>query len=1500
MEKMNLFLVQQKITSVSEADLQAIRGRTLPLFAKLCIKIILVFKHVQSLTNLLHEDTQTHRLLKLYGKCAKIDLKKIEPEGLELPKTIEGRIDYAAARALIKSKRQKEQIQLFADIGSASMAEQSIHFKKSLVHCLKTVAAMSGISIREKKPLAYFRQLIVQLKTLTDDSGNNVIQQLEILLNIKKSFYHDLSVLNHAQTLIDEGTFELGPNKKRLETILQKYGFTPLAEESSEDLFQQITAAILVVEGKIKRIDRIFRSSEEKINDKLAIFETSTDRLTQEFSSKILDKPIHVTMVGVEYAGLVKEGGLAEALEGLSVGMKKQNPKNHVRLIFPKFNTLPPRVQEQLKAIPPREVLDSNGEKFTVQTIEVDGVECFFIEHPSFNLTQEKPSIYGPDALQVKTRFAKFSQLAADLLPQIGKTDIIHLHDWHSAGVALKYKKDHLQEWKEGKTPPIVFTFHNNSRIAQGRYFHELYNYEPTIQGLVDAGIASKNTNIFAETLQIADSVTTVSPTFALESQVVDTGEGVSFVTREAAEKGKLFGVINGSNPSRWDPSKDEQLTHWKDPETQQQIDLSFSPASPDLLEKRQLSKTQLAKWVGHHFPATPFVDTKPIVTFIGRFDSYQKGIDKLDEAIEATLANGGQFICMGSLEDPAAKKILDDLERKYAGKSVLFIRDYKDPNGRLHFQQGDKDRQGIGSIVRAASDFLFIPSKYEPCGLVQFEGWLFGSLALGSACGGLADTIIPPHVNPGKFNGFLFDRNSSGEKGVAATIQNAMQTWAGYSPETKGKIIARLMSDARKCSWTEASSGLSPVEKYRYVYENARKVAQIRARAVQKEQKKVDLLNLFRKVSSQQPKDAASIAEERYFTLYRNEKTSFEDLEKAFFQIPSKFRRQAPDPYIRDVKFSEYERFGAHFDGQKTHFTVYAPGASQVSVRLLDPERICPMAKAEDGTWAIDLDSIGEGTKYQYLVNGRPRIDPYGQQTLPSAVIGTPPCSVVQSASPYKWDDQKWMAQRTQNSGKPQPMSFFELYPSAWRKKDGHILSYRELAPQLVEHCKRIGYTHVELMGLLDHPSESSWGYQVSSFFAPNSRMGSPEDLKYLINYLHQNQIGVVLDFIPLHFCIDDYALNSFDGTNLFQPSLLSLLFSKKAFFLHWGTKFFDYSKKHVRDFLLSSAAFWIKEMHIDAMRVDAVHPILCSENLQSARLFLKEFNSVVHTHFPGIQTIAEDYSGGLQTTRLLAKDGLGFDMKWNVGWQSHSTNYFKCRLSERPNWYPRIIKAIEDDAAHPMIVAISHDEVKAEKFGPLLKITPGLTDEQQLPNLRAFLSYMYAIPGKKLLFMGVDTASEEPWDSLVSKERGVDDVSLPPQKAAIQGMLADLNHLYKNNRAFFEKDTNGKDLKWIEKEDPSGRIVAYRRTSVDGKQSFACIHNFTDTGVAEFTIPIPQPPPENLRIEEVFNSDDKKYHGSGAVNATIELVKDVTGRLYAYKIHVPPLATVIVHESG
>ena len=629
--KINTEFANRKITDITEHDLRTLKNSSLGHFLERCLTFITFFLENKTLIALLHEERETEFLLKAYTKLSKINLEKVEPEGIILPKTSRGKVHHTASLLFIKSIRQEWTIQQFDLIASSKVEKADIHVNKALLRCLRTVAHMSGISIKQKNFFTYFQQLLQELRKITDAEGKNVLEQVETLLKEKKELYRDLSTLYHTQWLLETSALDEEKSHEILKGLFLKHEQEIKDIDTTLPTILQISSAIQALESKVEKIDSFFRSLATTMTDKLSIFETTTDRLAREFSPEVLKKPVHVTMIGVEYSGLIKEGGLSEALEGLAVGMKKQHPDNQVRLIFPRFSSLPQAIREQLSHTPPKEYVDSTGEKINVRSLTINGVECLFIDHPLFSLPQEKPSIYGPTEAEMKTRFVKFSQLASDLLPQLGKTDIIHLHDWHVAGVAIKYKKDHLHEWEEGKTPPIVFTFHNNSRAAQGRYFQSVYNYDPIIQGLIQAGIASENLNAFVETLQIADSATTVSPTFALECQAVDSGEGISFATRDAAEKGKLFGIINGSNPERWNPATDEQLRRWKDPETHVPVDLTFGPDSPDLLEKKEQCKTQLSKWIKNNFPNTPFDEKKPIVTFIGRFDSYQKGLDKLE-----------------------------------------------------------------------------------------------------------------------------------------------------------------------------------------------------------------------------------------------------------------------------------------------------------------------------------------------------------------------------------------------------------------------------------------------------------------------------------------------------------------------------------------------------------------------------------------------------------------------------------------------------------------------------------------------------------------------------------------------------------------------------------------------------------------------------------------------------------------------------------------------------
>lgn len=1252
--------------------------------------------------------------------------------------------------------------------------------------------------------------------------------------------------------------------------------------------------------ASIQQQDRVFEklSCETDLRDNFEVYSTSINRIAKKIPNSILKNPITITMVGVEYADLIKQGGLAEAIEGLSKGLKQQHPENRVKLIFPKYSHLPQKIQEGFKN--PEFHISSSGEKYAVYAQEINGIECYFIEHPSFTLSQEKPDIYGPDFTTLSVRFATFSSLAADLIYEQKDTDIIHLHDWHVSGIALKLKKDHEQEWKEGKIPPILFTFHNNSRGSQGRLVMGPYNYDPVIRGYQDSGISERNENLFIRTLMVADGVNTVSEKFGLEAQQLELGKGISFAVKEAAKVGKLSGIINGSNVYRWNPETDRTLLGWRDIETNKSVDLSYGPNHEDILGQKEKARIQAQKYVKKFFPETEIDFSKPIVSYIGRFDSRQKGLDKFEEAIEATLKNGGQFICMGTAEDPKATEILNKLQKKYT-KGVLFIRDYKDANGNLHYQQGNSERPGIGSLVRAVSDFLFIPSKYEPCGLVQFEGWMFGSLAIGSETGGLADTIIPPELDPKKFNGFIFKRNGDSKKAAAKTIEHALTYWAKQDREQKQTVLKRIISEGKQYSWTASPVGYSPVEKYRFAYENARILAQFRNTSG-------NFYDMMDALKSRIPKQSTidrsrTLLEESYLYHYYKKDLDSEALEKLYTKLPQSIRGNVPIPYATNVSHTRYENYGAFFQTNgSTSFSVYAPHAKKIEIVLVNEDESIrgkyEMQKNSQGEWKANVANVEPGQRYQYKIDGHIKMDPYGRMHVSAKDSRKPPYSVVVHSN-HQWTDKKWNDDQKRLAGQSQPMSIYEIHPLTWKKNaDGKPFNYRELAKDLVKHCQEFGFTHVELMGILEHPNEKSWGYQVTGYFAPTSRMGTVDDFKYFVDYLHEHKIGIILDWVPAHFAKDAFGLGKFDGSHLFEASGLRYYFSTRNWFLKFGSHQFDYGKKHVREFLISSAAYWLKEMHIDGIRFDCLDSPLYSENKASACLFIRDLNAMVHTDCFGKFIIAEDYSGHPGTTFPFYKEGLNFDMKWHIGLMKNFLWYLSLPLEKRKDNYALIEESVMSDNLHRQLMAVSHDEVRIEtEDRSLINKTPDLEDKKQkYANLRNFLSFIMCLPGKKLQCMGNEYGNEITWDHYIGKNKGLlDEINTKQkEKKQLQFMMKALHEIYKTKKAFYEYDDSGNDIEWIK--DPKELIHAYRRESSDGS-SFVCLHNFLNEGTQEFTVVVKKDPAIKIALEEIFNSDAPIFGGAGRINDQIrfeEHQNEIT-----YTVRIPPLSTIIIREK-
>ncbi|MGC1878269.1 MAG: glycogen/starch synthase [Rhabdochlamydiaceae bacterium] len=1339
-----------------------------------------------------------------------------------------------------------------------------------------------------------------------------LMQAQKLLTDFQKSFSENHSCeVAHLPEWLQDSLIEMAGTKDEssdLKVLFEKSGDTPsLIDQLLEVFSSQIShytqliqttgekerdALVTSIQSNDKVIDLL--ASHRAVSNAQATYDTSIERVFETLPKDkgLLDQPMTITMVGVEYAGLLQEGGLGEALEGLSRGLLQFNSENRVKLIFPKYSQLPRDVLNNMGD--PEIHTSSQGKEYRVYTQKINGVECYFIEHPSFTINSKKPSIYNSKQYQ---RFATFSSLAADLIYEQKDSDLIHLHDWHVSGIALKLKKDHPDDWSQGKIPPVLFTYHNNSRGAQGRISQGPYSYTPTIKGYVEQGILEQDDNLFIRTLDQVDGVTTVSRSFAVESQQIDYGEGASFAVKRAAKVGKLVGIINGINSKRWNPEKDSTLLNWKEIETGGSVDLSYGPDHPDLWGQKTKCRKEVQKWVEKYFPDAKIDLSKPLVTYIGRLDSSQKGLDKLEECIKATLKNGGQFLCMGSLEDWRATRILDSLEKKYK-EGVLFIRDYKE-GGKLYYQQGNEERPGIGPLVRAVSDFLFIPSRYEPCGLVQLEGWLFGSLAIGSETGGLADTIISHEVDESRFNGFLFNRNKKGD--LTQTITHSLQFWNGLDEKGKEKIIKRVIGQGRKeYDWTSAPQGkLSSVHQYRSVYE----LTKARAKERQKGNQDHSLIESLRHKNCQPLKGKSFFSrlfpcksdkakEVAYLKTFYMKKLDREVLDKLYSQVPREIRCQVPAPYGKGVDYLQYETYGAFLTEQGSRFAFSSPEAKNVSVILFNDDKSVrgefPLEKRLNGHWEVAIPHVEEGQKYQYRIDGKIKIDPYGRFQQHPDNPHDIPLSVVTSDQ-FTWSDEKWLENRLEKVGKAQPMSIYEIHLSTWKKdQEGKPLNYKHLAEELVTHCQKMGYTHIELVGALEHALEQSWGYQVTGFFAPNSRLGSNQDFKYLVDHLHKHKIGVILDWVPAHFAKHDYVFEERFGAKGFKHK-----FGPRNLFYSFGNHF-DFTKKEVREFLISNAHYWLKEMHIDGLRVDCISSMLHNEDKKSSELFLRDLNAVIHNKCPGTISIAEDYSGDIRLSRPFYDNGFNFDLKWFVSWTRLIFEYFSSPLKSRQGNFDKIYNAIMSDNFHRQIICFSHDDVK-EKFGTLFKKMDMIDISMRHANLRAQMSLMFCSPGKKLNFAGNDAIHEKGWDSYLEKEIGLqDDLDIDRvENKNLAKMLTELHRLYKTNKPFYKWDDNGLDIDWIA--DPAKQVHAYRRESSDGA-SVACVHNFTGQE-QQFTIAIPKKQCLRIHPKEIFNSDALEFGGQGGKNPQITI--EESDEEIKYTVKLAPLSTAIIDEG-
>jgi 1,4-alpha-glucan branching enzyme len=607
------------------------------------------------------------------------------------------------------------------------------------------------------------------------------------------------------------------------------------------------------------------------------------------------------------------------------------------------------------------------------------------------------------------------------------------------------------------------------------------------------------------------------------------------------------------------------------------------------------------------------------------------------------------------------------------------------------------------------------------------------------------------------------------------------------------------------------------------------------------------------------------------------------------------------------------YEKLGAHpcaGDGAAgTRFAVWAPNAERVSVvgdfnhwngdvHVMHP-------RANSGIWETTIPAVVAGTAYKYEIRDRAghlfvKADPYGfaMQLRPGN------CSVVSSLEGHAWQDSQWLAQRERGDPRHRPFNAYEVHLGSWRRpwdqRRPPFMSWREAVDQLIPYVAELGFTHVELMGVAEHPLDESWGYQVVGYYAPTARYGSAQDFMYFVDCCHQAWIGVILDWVPAHFPRDVHGLAHFDGSALYEHAD-----SRLGEHMEWGTKIFNYGRHEVRNFLVANALFWADRYHVDGLRVDAVASMLYldysrkpgewlpnrdggRENLEAID-FLRQMNDAVHRAFPGVLTIAEESTSFAGVTQPPEYGGLGFNFKWNMGWMNDTLRYASLNPVYRRYDHPLITFSFVYAWSENFILPISHDEVVHGKRSLLAKM-PG-DDWQKRANFRLFLAYMCAHPGKKLLFMGSEFGQWLEWrdsEQLEWSQLGV------PEHSRLRDCVRELNHLYRSTAQLYGSDCDREGFRWVDLHNADQSIWAFARCSVgrDAGAPITCVFNATPVPRDGYAIGVADPG----SYQKIFDSDDARFGGS-AYNQQPQLSaahEGAQGYPYSLRLNLPPLAAM------
>ncbi len=657
-----------------------------------------------------------------------------------------------------------------------------------------------------------------------------------------------------------------------------------------------------------------------------------------------------------------------------------------------------------------------------------------------------------------------------------------------------------------------------------------------------------------------------------------------------------------------------------------------------------------------------------------------------------------------------------------------------------------------------------------------------------------------------------------------------------------------------------------------------------------------------------------------RYLLEVTYDNGTVEELQDPY-TFPSQYTDAELKKFGAGIYYDVYRKMGAHpmtIDGVKgVYFSVWAPCAMRVSVvgdfNMWDGRRHQMKRLGDSGVFELFLPGIEAGALYKYEIKnhrGEPMLksDPYGNYSE----LRPDNASIVWDLEQFAWNDEVWMKNRELEAAKDKPLSIYELHLGSWIRHElkmdtdgepvlgSEFYNYREIAPKLAEYVKKMGYTHVELMPVMEHPLDESWGYQVTGYYAPTSRYGTPDDFMYFMNYMHEQGIGVILDWVPAHFPRDAHGLACFDGTCVYEHQD-----PRQGSHPHWGTLIYNYGRPQVTNFLIANALFWAKQYHADGIRMDAVASMLYldygkndgewvaniyggHENLEAVE-FLKHLNSIFKKEIKGGLLIAEESTAWPQITGSVKENGLGFDYKWNMGWMNDFTGYMQCDPYFRNQHYGELTFSMLYAYSEDFVLVFSHDEVVHGKSSMLLKM-PGETYEDKAANLRTAYGFMYGHPGKKLLFMGQEFAQMSEWNE--NEELPWSILEYPLHKN-MQDYVAALNSFYRTQPALYQKDFEPEGFEWINCTSAADNIVAFTRKTDKPEETLLIVCNFAPVLHEKYQIGLPFAG----RYKEIFNSDAKQLGGSGKGNPRVKAAKkeEYDGREYSMQITVPPMAMIV-----